>query len=121
MMRGVAAMLVIRPNVPALKFTVGIAPVEVVEQIEHLEAQSPRSAWTQTASASTAPGHAFQKFGPRMLLRSCVPNAPLAGCRKRARFRYAASVFAPYTSSEILIHALVGLAVERGVAAAQTP
>ena len=68
MIRGSPANVVIRPNVPAVR-SIRIAPVEVVEEIERLDAEL-QAVLDATGTSLDNARSTFQKLGPLMLLRS---------------------------------------------------
>ena len=86
MMRGSPAVVVIRPNVPALKFRLGRPQLKLLSRLNTSTRNSRFCVDAIGTSLDTARS-IFQNPGPLMLLRSCVPNVPFAGCAKAARSR----------------------------------
>src|SRR6185436_463823 len=83
MMRGSPADVVMRPNVPAVKFRLGLPQLKLFSRLNTSTRSSMFCVDANGTSLETARS-IFQNPGPLTLLRSWLPNAPLAGCANAA-------------------------------------
>ena len=86
MMRGSPAWVVMRPNVPALKFAAGLPQLKWFNRLNDSRRSSSRCV-APTATSRESARSMFQKSGPTAALRSRSPSVPGAGCANAARLK----------------------------------
>ena len=114
MIRGAPAIAVIRPNVPALKFVDGIAPVEGVEQIERLHSELQAMASQRERALDTARS-TVQNPGPLNAVPLIIAQCAWVRLRERGRVQVARHSLVTVQVIEHLIHPLLLDASERVV------
>ena len=113
MMRGSPVMRRDPPERARPEVRVRQAPVEGVEQVEHLQPQLDVSALPLRIRDATGPDPPCGSRGPLMLLRWCVPNLPGRRLRKRGRIQIVGQRLGAVDVVRDLVDTLVGHAVER--------